>query len=145
MGALRSDSARLYDRKNWRLALKISYIQRRIALEFQFRFLTMRDRKFILITRNQLYNPGIAHVALRNGVKLAQTVTIAGHPTTIEYALIDTYFPSNDLFVRHYNEISIALGTNKRASSVRSYLRGEVSYQFSSESKGFNFSLGYRF
>jgi len=54
MGALRSDSARLYDRKNWRLALKISYIQRRIALEFQFRFLTMRDRKFILITRNQL-------------------------------------------------------------------------------------------
>lgn len=91
------------------------------------------------------YDPGISNTVLRNGLMLSHPVTIGGSTMSIEYSLIDTIFLGDDLYVDHFDEIGVSLGTNKRATSARSYFRSGISYLHSSKSKGFNVTLGYWF
>lgn len=91
------------------------------------------------------YDPGISNTVLRNGAMLSHPISIGGSTMSIEYSLVDTLFLGDDLYVDHFDEIGISLGTNKRATSARSYFRSGISYLHSSKSKGFNVSLGYWF
>jgi hypothetical protein len=91
------------------------------------------------------YDPGISNTVLRNGVMLSHPINIGGSTMSLEYSLVDTNFFGDDLYVNHFDEIGISLGTNKRATSARSYFRSGVSYLHSSKSKGFNVTLGYWF
>jgi hypothetical protein len=91
------------------------------------------------------YDPGITNTVVRNGVMLSHPVSIGGRTMSIEYSFIDTHFFGDELFVDHYDEIGISLGTNKRAGFARSYFRSGLTYLYSSESKGFTLNLGYWF
>jgi hypothetical protein len=91
------------------------------------------------------YDPGSTNTVTRNGVLFSHPVTVSGSTMSLEYSLIDTLFFGDDLFVNHFDEIGISLGTNKRATSARSYFRSGASYLYSSKSKGFNLTLGYWF
>ena len=94
---------------------------------------------------NYGYDPGISNTVLRDGVMFSHPVTIGGSTMSIEYSLIDTHFFGDALYVDHFDEIGISLGTNKRATSARTYFRSGASFLFSPKSKGFNLTLGYWF
>lgn len=91
------------------------------------------------------YDPGIKNTALRNGVMLSQPVSIGGRTMSVEYSLTDTHFFGDTLYIEHYDEIGISLGTNKRKGSSRSYFRSGLSYLYSSKSKGGSLNFGYWF
>jgi hypothetical protein len=91
------------------------------------------------------YDPGISNTVFRNGVMLSSPLTVFGKPMSIEYGLIDTRFTGTELYLNNYQEISVTLGTNRSASSARSFLRAGASYLFSSKSKGLTLNLGYWF
>jgi hypothetical protein len=76
---------------------------------------------------------------------LSSPLTVFGKPMSIEYGLIDTRFTGTELYLNNYQEISVTLGTNRSASSARSFLRAGASYLFSSKSKGLTLNLGYWF
>lgn len=91
------------------------------------------------------YNPDIQNVVFRNGIMFSQPVNAFGRKMSIEYSLIDTRYTGTKLYNEGYDEIGVTLGTNKNASSARSFLRAGASYLFSPKSKGFTLNLGYWF
>jgi len=91
------------------------------------------------------YDPGISNTVLRNGVMLSSPLTVFGKAMSIEYSLIDTRFSGSELYLSNYHELGVTLGTNRSASSARSFLRAGASYLFSSKSKGLTVNLGYWF
>lgn len=91
------------------------------------------------------YDPGIANTVLRNGIMLSSPLTLFGKAMSIEYSAIDTRFTGSELYMRNYQELGVTLGTNRSASSARSFLRAGASYLFSSKSKGFTVNVGYWF
>jgi hypothetical protein len=91
------------------------------------------------------YDPGIANTVLRNGIMLSSPLTLFGKAMSIEYSAIDTRFSGSELYLSNYHEIGVTLGTNRSASSARSFLRAGASYLFSSRSKGLTVNLGYWF
>jgi len=91
------------------------------------------------------YDPGISNTAFRNGVMFSQPISLGGRTMSIEYSLTDTQFFGDTLYIEHYDEIGISLGTNKRKGSSRSYFRSGVNYLHSSKSKGVSLNLGYWF
>lgn len=88
------------------------------------------------------YNPKIKNTVFRNGLMLSHP---AGEGMSVEYTLADTYFSGDALYVKHYDEFGISLGTNKSARSARSYMRGGATYLHSNKSKGFNAYFNYYF
>jgi hypothetical protein len=91
------------------------------------------------------YEPDIANTVLRNGVMLSQPITVSGRGMSVEYSLVHTHFSGTELYNKQYVELGVSLGTNKRATSARSYFRSGINYLHSSNSKGFNITLGYWF
>jgi hypothetical protein len=91
------------------------------------------------------YDPGIANTVFRNGLMLSSPLTLFGKAMSIEYAAIDTRFTGSELYLNNYHELSVTLGTNRSASSARSFLRAGASYLFSPKSKGLTLNLGYWF
>ncbi|WP_220807911.1 hypothetical protein [Noviherbaspirillum aridicola] len=91
------------------------------------------------------YNPDIQNLVFRNGVMFSQPVNVFGRKMSIEYSLIDTRYTGTKLYNEGYDEIGVTLGTNKNASSARSFLRAGATYLFSPRSKGFTLNLGYWF
>jgi hypothetical protein len=91
-------------------------------------------------------DPGIGNTVLRNGVLVSHPAPEGlGSGLTLEYSLVNTYYAGTDLYLNNYNEVGVALGTNKRADSVRSYVQGRLTYVFSSKTKGANLSFSYWF
>jgi hypothetical protein len=91
------------------------------------------------------YDPEIKNTVLRNGVLLSQPVTFGGERLALEYSIVDTHFTGSELYIKHFDEFGISLGTNKSARSARSYMRGGVNYLHSSKSKGVNAYFNYYF
>lgn len=91
------------------------------------------------------YNPEIANVVFRNGVMYSQPVTVFGKRMSIEYSLIDTRFTGTKLYNEGYDEIGVTLGTNKNASSARSFMRAGANVLFGPRTKGFSLNFGYWF
>lgn len=91
------------------------------------------------------YDPGIANTVFRNGVMYSRPVTVFGKKMSIEYSLIDTRYTGTKLYNQGYDEVGITLGTNKRATSARSFFRAGANYLFSPNSKGFTLNMGYWF
>lgn len=91
------------------------------------------------------YNPDIANVVFRNGVMYSHPVNLFGKKMSIEYSLIDTRFTGAKLYNKSYDEISVTLGTNKNASSARSFFRAGATYITAPHTKGFSLNLGYWF
>jgi hypothetical protein len=91
------------------------------------------------------YNPDISNVVFRNGVLYSQPINAFGKKMSIEYSLIDTRFTGTKLYNNGYDEIGVTLGTNKNASSARSFYRAGATYLFSPKTKGFSLNIGYWF
>ncbi len=91
------------------------------------------------------YNPDIANLVFRNGVMYSQPINAFGKKMSIEYSLIDTRFTGTALYNEGYDEIGITLGTNKSASSARSFLRAGANVLFGPKTKGFSLNVGYWF
>lgn len=91
------------------------------------------------------FDPGIKNTVLRNGAMLSMPLAALGRNMTIEYSLVDTRFTGSALYMKSYDELGITIGTNKSATSARSYLRGGISYLHSAQSKGFTANFGYWF
>ena len=63
----------------------------------------------------------------------------------MEYSAVNTYYAGTDLYLNSYTELRIAIGSNKRADSVRSYVQAGTGYLFSSKTHGWSADLGYWF
>ena len=102
-------------------------------------------RSLKLTAGDYSYNPGIANTVFRNGVMYSRPVTAFGKKMSAEYSLIDTRYTGTKLYNQGYDELGVTLGTNKRATSARSFFRAGASYLFSPNSKGFTLNMGYWF
>jgi hypothetical protein len=91
------------------------------------------------------YDPGLSNVVFRNGAMLSVPFRLSGKAMAVEYSLIDTRFKGSELYLNNYHEAGITLGTNRSASSARSFLRAGATYLWSAKSKGFTLNLGYWF
>ncbi len=91
------------------------------------------------------FNPGIKNTVLRNGVMLTQPVMALGQAMSVEYSIIDTRYLGTDVFMDNTQEVGVTLGTSKRATSARSYLRAGMSYTHGPSISGFTLKLGYWF
>jgi hypothetical protein len=91
-------------------------------------------------------DPKISNTVFRNGVMVSHPApAFLGAARSVEYSLVNTYYAGTDLYLNTYNEIGIAVGNNKRADSVRTHLQGNLTYLFSSKTKGLMLGLGYWF
>ena len=91
------------------------------------------------------YDPGLSNVVFRNGAMLSTPLRLFGKAMAVEYSLIDTRFTGSELYLNNYHEAGITLGTNRSATSARSFLRAGATYLWSAKSKGFTLNLGYWF
>jgi hypothetical protein len=91
-------------------------------------------------------DPKVSNTVFRNGVMVSHPApAFLGAARSVEYSLVNTYYTGTDLYLNTYNEIGIAVGNNKRADSVRTHLQGNLTYLFSSKTKGLMLGLGYWF
>ena len=64
----------------------------------------------------------------------------------LEVSYINTLFSGTDLYSKQYNEFGLTIGTNKSATSARSFLRGGITYlQGQNGIKGLRLNFGYWF
>ena len=91
------------------------------------------------------FDPDIQSTVLRNGVMLSQPVTLGGKKMSVEYSLIDTRYTGTKLYTDNTQELSVTLGTNKRAYSSRSFFRAGLSYIHGKDTDGFTLNFGYWF
>ena len=90
-------------------------------------------------------NPDVRSVALRNGLMLTQPASVFGQKMSLEFALIDTRYMGTKFYVDNTQELSVTLGTNKRAYSARSFYRGGLTFLNGRETKGITANIGYWF
>lgn len=90
-------------------------------------------------------DPGITSTTFRNGVMLSQPVSFGGQKMSLEYSLIDTRYTGSKFYVDNTQEISITLGTNKRAFSARSFFRGGLTFLHGKDTSGVTANFGYWF
>ena len=91
------------------------------------------------------FDPDIQSTVLRNGVMLSQPVTLGGKKMSVEYSLIDTRYLGDKLYMDNTQELSVTLGTNKRAYSSRSFFRAGLTYLHGKDTDGFTLNFGYWF
>jgi hypothetical protein len=89
-------------------------------------------------------NPDIRNWVFRNGAMVSRQVSLAG-TKTLDFYFIDTRFTGSDLYDQYTDEVGLAIGTNRSASSSRSYFRGSVGYLFGQQSHGWSINIGYWF
>lgn len=90
-------------------------------------------------------DPGINSTVFRNGVMLSQPVSVGGQKMSLEYSLVDTRYTGTKFYVDNTQEISITLGTNKRAYSSRSFFRGGLTFLRGKDTNGVTANIGYWF
>jgi len=90
-------------------------------------------------------DPKIANTVFRNGLLASHRVSWFGGGLSMEYSVVNTYYAGTDLYLNSYTELRVALGSNKRADSVRSYVQAGAGYLFSSKTHGWSLDLGYWF
>lgn len=91
-------------------------------------------------------DPKISNTVFRNGV-LASFPTLAfGRKMAFEVSLVLTNYTGSALYSNRYQEVGVALGTNKGANSARSYVRAGATF-LSGENgiTGARLNLGYWF
>jgi len=103
------------------------------------------DRTLNLHVGGYRSNPDIANEVLRNGLMLSQKVVLGGRRMSLETSLIDTRYFGTKLYVEDTQELGVSLGTNRSASSARSYLRGGITLLHGKDTKGINGIIGYWF
>ncbi|CAK0752055.1 conserved hypothetical protein [Gammaproteobacteria bacterium] len=90
-------------------------------------------------------NPNIDNITFRNGLMLSQPVIFNDQKMSVEYSIIDTRYTGTAFYVDNTQEIGITLGTNKRAYSARSFLRGGVTFIRGKDTNGVTANFGYWF
>lgn len=90
-------------------------------------------------------NPGINSTVFRNGLMLSHPVMMGGHKLSLEYSLIDTRYTGTKFYVDNTQEVGITIGTNKRAYSARSFVRGGITYLHGKDTNGVSLNFGYWF
>ena len=89
---------------------------------------------------------GVSNTVLRNGVLWSMPAPAGlGFGRSIEYTFVNTHYLGSDLYLRNYSELGVAVGTNKRADSTRSYMQGGLSLLLSARTKGVMAHFGYWF
>ena len=92
------------------------------------------------------FDPSVRNTVLRNGVLASFPTSIAGDKMALEVSYINTLFSGTDLYSKQYNEFGLTIGTNKSATSARSFLRGGITYlQGQNGIKGLRLNFGYWF
>lgn len=91
-------------------------------------------------------DPQISNTVFRNGVLASFPTVVSGRKMAFEVSLILTNYTGSALYSNRYQEVGVALGTNKGANSARSYLRAGASF-ISGENgiTGARLNLGYWF
>jgi hypothetical protein len=90
-------------------------------------------------------DPKIANTVFRNGVLVSQRVDWFGGGLSMEYSFVNTFYTGTDLYLNSYNELRVALGSNRRADSVRSFIQAGTGYLFSSKTHGWSLDVDYWF
>ncbi len=90
-------------------------------------------------------DPGLRVFALVNGFFLSQPVSFGERRLSLEYGFSDSRLGGTKLYQRNSQELTISLGTNKRALSARSFLRATLALQRAKDSKGASLSVNYWF
>ncbi len=89
---------------------------------------------------------GISNTVLRNGLLWSMPAPAwLGFGRSVEYSLVNTHYTGTALYLRNYSELGLAVGSNKRADSTRSYMQGGLSLLLSSKTRGAVASFGYWF
>ena len=89
---------------------------------------------------------GVSSTVLRNGLLWSMPAPSGlGGGRSIEYTFVNTHYLGSDLYLRNYSELGVAVGTNKRADSTRSYMQGGLSLLLSSKTRGVVANFGYWF
>lgn len=91
------------------------------------------------------YDPGIADTVVRNGVEIGHAVAWFGRELVARYSLVDTHYFGDALYVRHYDEVGVSLGSDGRGVVSKGDIRAGASFLFSPKIKGFGASLRVRF
>jgi hypothetical protein len=91
------------------------------------------------------YDPGIANTVVRNGVLVSQPIVLSGRDLALQYSLVDTHFFGDALYARHYDEVGVSVGTDRRAVASKGDVRAGASFLFSPKIKGFSASVRVRF
>lgn len=91
------------------------------------------------------YDPEITEYTMRNGLMLSQPVEFGGRKLALEYSLIDSRYFGTRVYVDNTQELGLTLGTNKKANSSRSFVRGGLNYLHGRETRGFGANIGYWF
>lgn len=92
------------------------------------------------------FDPQINNTVFRNGVMASFPTTVLGRKMAFEVSFVNTLYTGTELYSNQSNEIGVTLGTNKGASSARSYFRAGLTYlQGEKDIQGFRLNLGYWF
>jgi hypothetical protein len=92
------------------------------------------------------FDPKVRNTVFRNGVVLSIPATVMGQRMAYEVSYINTIYNGTELYSNRYNEIGLTLGTNRSASSSRSFLRAGLSlYKGEKDVEGVRLNIGYWF
>jgi hypothetical protein len=92
------------------------------------------------------FDPKISNTVFRNGVMASIPTTVMGKKMALEFSFLNTIYTGTELYSNQYNEIGVTLGTNKGASSARTYIRAGLTYlQGQNDVHGIRMNVGYWF
>ena len=91
-------------------------------------------------------DPKINNTVFRNGVLASFPTLVSGRKMAFEVSFILTNYTGSALYSNRYQEVGVALGTNKGANSARSYFRAGATYLTGENGiTGARLNLGYWF
>ena len=85
---------------------------------------------------------------LRNGIDLTYRfpAQFLGASPAVSVFFVDTWIPGSDLYLQHYNELGVRIGTQRRTGGVwRDALNFDVGWAFGREYDSVRLRLSYRF
>ena len=86
------------------------------------------------------------NTVFRNGVLVSVPTIFMDQRMAYEISYINTIYNGTELYSNRYNEIGLTLGTNRSASSSRSFLRaGLTLFRGEKDVKGGRLNIGYWF
>jgi hypothetical protein len=91
-------------------------------------------------------DPKISNTVYRNGILASFPTSAFGQKMAIEASFILTNYTGTALYSNQYQEIGLTLGTNKSASSARTYVRAGATYLTGENGiTGYKLNVGYWF
>jgi hypothetical protein len=91
------------------------------------------------------FDPDITLTMARNGVLMSIPGKTFGPKLVAEVSFIDTRYIGTQPFISNTQELGFSLGTNKRASNARTYMRAGASIIRGKNATGFTLNFGYWF